>query len=216
MINQLKDKNPHLVINHISSCAFSPYGKIVKDYDLSSLIAYAENNFTIPTEGVKYEPSIPQLERLPAALEIEEQFFGGMPTQFGFTNGKSLSMDALEWHKSSELVIAVTDLVIIVGRVQDIGEVYPSQKAEIFYVPHNTAFELYATTLHYAPCSVDENGYKSIVVLPRNTNTTIPYNRADKYLWARNKWLIAHPSVSSLIREGANCVILGENITISI
>lgn len=58
--------------------------------------------------------------------------------------------------------------------------------------------EVYATTLHYAPCHTDPaNGFKVLAALPKRTNTDKPNmpikGGDDAYLWACNKWLLAHP-----------------------
>ena len=41
---------------------------------------------------------------------------------------------------------------------------------EAFLVPAGTAVEVYATTLHYAPCHVKDEGFRCVIVLPRDTN----------------------------------------------
>lgn len=63
-------------------------------------------------------------------------------------------MNALEYHRSSELDIAQTDLILLLGMQQDIenGDIYDTSKVEAFLVPAGTGVELYATTLRYAPC----------------------------------------------------------------
>jgi len=79
--------------------------------------------------------------------------------------------------------------------------------------------EVYATTLHYAPCHVSEaEGFRVAVVLPRGTNTAVPgaapLNEEDRWLTARNKWLLAH-SESSEAAQGAHIGLKGENIDIA-
>ena len=93
-----------------------------------------------------------------------------------------------------------------------------TQKCYIF-VPAGVAVEVYATTLHYAPCHVNEaEGFRVAVVLPRGTNTAapgaVPLNREDKWLTARNKWLLAHPE-SSEAAQGAHVGLKGASIDIS-
>ena len=55
------------------------------------------------------------------------------------------------------------------------------------------------------------------VVLPRGTNTEKPaianLTEEDSWLWARNKWLLAHPE-SSEADQGAYVGLTGENIDI--
>ena len=56
-----------------------------------------------------------------------------------------------------------------------------------------------------------------MVALPRDTNTERPAleprNAEDKWLWARNKWLLAHPD-SDEAAQGAYVGLKGENIDI--
>ena len=86
----------------------------------------------------------------------------------------------------------------------------------MFRAPAGTAVELYATTLHYAPpCdSAKGAGFRVAVVLPRGTNTEKPDGTGalheDKLLWARNKWLIAHPDTNEA-KQGAFVGLEGEN-----
>ena len=126
--------------------------------------------------------------------------------------------DALEYHKSSEWNLACTDLILILGREQDIDPetlCYDTSKLEAFLVPAGTAFETYATTLHYAPCGVEGAGFRLVVVLPRGTNLpleTVPAREGiDRLLFCRNKWLLAHPEAQI---DGAFNGLTGENPTV--
>ena len=85
-----------------------------------------------------------------------------------------------------------------------------------FRVPAGKLVEVYATTLHYAPCHVDaEKGFRVLVALPKGTNTEkpdiTPLTAEDQYLWACNKWLLAHPD-SAEAAAGAVAALVGENI----
>ena len=51
-----------------------------------------------------------------------------------------------------------------------------SPAASGFFVPAGTAFEMYETTLHYAPCGVDGKGFKDVIILPKGTNADITKN----------------------------------------
>ncbi len=214
MLDALRAKNTNLQIKNIDDDAFLTYGKIVKNIDMSQLVDYVSKNIPIPETGVKYVPSVSELESIPACKLIEEDFFGCMPIQVGYTNGNSQYMNALEWHKSSELVVAVTDLVVILGKLQDVKQEYLSDNAEIFYVPSGTAIELYATTLHYAPCMANPNGYKSIVVLPKNTNTPLECDVDNDFIKAKNKWVIGHPDNAAMAAFPKKQIIKGDNIFI--
>ena len=74
--------------------------------------------------------------------------------------------------------------------------------------------EVYATTLHYAPCGVDKKGFRCVVVLPKGTNYPIEQPhllKEDKRLAASNKWLLAHEEAKI---AGAFNGLKGENISI--
>ena len=208
--------NPHIKIEMINNDNFRPYGEIVEGYDYSEIIAYMEKNTEIPN-GCKYCPTVPEMEATDAAKKITAVYCGAMPAQFGYTNGTTSSLDALEYHKASELVIAVTDLIVLVAlRSEIVNKNLDVSCVKAVYVPAGTGFEMYATTLHYAPVRVYEEGYKSVVVLPKGTNYDIEKNELDPMLWGTNKWLIAHPEVESLKSKGAACWISGDNIHIAL
>ena len=140
-----------------------------------------------------------------------------MPIQIWYCNGNNKKLNAVEYHRSSVVDIAVIDLILLIGRQQDIEAdfTYDTAKIEAFYVPAGTAAELYATTLHYAPCSAGEDGFRCVVVLPRDTNLELNFTPGkdgeDKLITARNKWLIAHEDAKI---EGAFNGLKGENITL--
>ena len=88
-----------------------------------------------------------------------------------------------------------------------------------FRVPAGVLVEIYATTLHYAPCHTDpEKGFHVLVALPRGTNTAAPTIPApegeDLYLTACNKWLLPHPD-SDEAKGGAKVGLTGDNIDIA-
>lgn len=123
----------------------------------------------------------------------------------------------MEYHRNSEINVAVTDLVLLIGHQQDIepDHTYDTSKIEAFLVPAGTGIEVYATTLHYAPCHVNEGGFQCVVVLPKGTNTDLTFQTEktgeDSLMTAKNKWLIAHEDAKI---AGAFNGLKGENITI--
>ena len=121
-------------------------------------------------------------------------------------------MNATEWHTSSEINIAVTPLVLILGHIWDIenGKI-DSSKFKAFYLPAGTVVEVYSTTLHFCPCEVDENGFGCVVALPKDTNTNLEVEPQDKLLFRKNKWIIAHEENLALINRGVISGITGKN-----
>ena len=130
--------------------AFRQYGKVIKDLDVSDIIT-AMSETPCP-DDVVYEPSIESLEACKSAQSVSDSLYGGMPIQIGYCNGHNHLLNAVEYHRDSEINIAVTDLILILGKEQDITEdhTYDSSKMEAFLIPAGTTIEVYATTLHYA------------------------------------------------------------------
>ena len=205
-----------MIIHNVSDISFLPYGKVLKGYDLAPIMKAMEST-PLPEDDVIYVPSVKELEALEVAEQLRKKAYGELPIQVGYCNGNNRKLNAVEYHRSSEVDIATTDLVLLLGRQQDIEEdfTYDTSKVEAFFVPAGTAVELYATTLHYAPCTAGEgNGFRCVVVLPEGTNTELADTHQedeDKLITAKNKWLIAHEDAGI---QGAFCGLKGENITI--
>ena len=78
-----------------------------------------------------------------------------------------------------------------------------------------TVFQMYETTLHYAPCSVDGAGFQVAIVLPKGTNLPLDEKHEDwedALITAKNKWLIGHAEGG--LPEGAHIGLIGENISV--
>ena len=196
---------------------FREYGKVLTGYDTSELVE-AMKKEEMPSEGVAYEPWIDSLEACKIFGELGENAFGGMPIELGMCWGYNRSLNCLEYHRNSEINIGATDFVLLLAKQEKIidGKL-DTADVVAFEAPAGAVVEVYATSLHYAPCRVNEEGFRVAVVLPRNTNTDLEKRAEkdpeDKMLWARNKWLIAHPDASEA-GQGAYVGLVGENISI--
>ena len=203
-------------IQNVTDASFRKYGKVLEGYDFSALLK--EMKHTPVPDDVVYVPSVEELEALDVAKALQNKGFGGIPIEIGYCNGHNSKLNALEYHRSSEVNVAVTDIILFLGAEQDIEPdfTYDTSKVEAFLVPAGIGIEVYGTTLHYAPCGVDGNGFKAVVVLPKGTNTDLMTCHTksfdDKLLTAKNKWLIAHEEAGI---EGAVCGLKGENIDIA-
>lgn len=205
-------------IQAVTSPAFRKYGRIVSGIDFTELLEAMKA--TPAPDGVVYEPSVPQLEAAEGVFQaLRDRVYGGLPIQIGYCNGDNHTLNAVEYHRSSEINVACTDMILLIGMQQDIDPdtfEYDTSKMEAFLVPAGTAVEVYATTLHYAPISSDGK-FRVVVVLPKETNEPLTFTPGkegeDALLFARNKWLIAHPE-SGLEKDGAFIGLKGENITI--
>ncbi|ADL03959.1 DUF4867 family protein [Lacrimispora saccharolytica] len=206
-----------LTIKPVTDPAFRKYGKVVTGYDAGELLEKMKET-PLPDEVV-YVASVKELEELAVSKKIEKKLYGQLPIQVGYCNGHNKNMNAVEYHRNSEINVAVTDLILILGRQQDIAPdyTYDSGNMEAFLVPAGTMIEVYATTLHYAPCHVSEKGFRCVVILPKDTNTDLEpageaVNKEDRLLFAKNKWLIGHKEGG--LPEHAYIGISGENLSV--
>jgi len=203
----------------VTDPAFRAYGRIVDGYPTEGILQ-ALATTPLP-EGTAYEPRVESLHAAKDAEAVGTALFGGMPFQLGYCNGHNTKLNCLEYHRDSEFNLGTEDFILLLAKMEEIGEdgVLDTAKVRAFRVPAGVMVEVYATTLHYAPCHTDPaKGFRVLVALPANTNTDYRPapgpNAADNTLWARNKWLLAHPE-SSEAAAGAFVGLRGENIDIA-
>ncbi len=198
---------------------FAPYGKVLEGYDTKNLLKALDADTPLP-EGVAYVPSVACLECTDIFGFLQNNAYGGMPIQLGYCNGHNTKLNCLEYHRDSELNIGLYDFILLVAKEDDIidGKLETS-KVMAFKASAGQVVEVYATTLHYAPCSAAKGaGFKVVIALPKGTNYNVPsitpVNEEDKWLRAANKWLLAHKDASEA-SDGAYVGLAGDNIDIA-
>lgn len=204
-------------IYSVNDPEFKEFGKVLEGYDTKELIA-AMNAVDMPADGVAYEPWIDSLEKCSIFSKLENNAFGGMPIELGMCWGHNKSLNCLEYHRNSEINIGADDFILLLAKQEKIIDgVLDTADVKAFRAPAGAVVEVYATSLHYAPCQTADGGFRVAIVLPRNTNTDLPkgeiIDAEDKTLWARNKWLLAHAD-SAEAKQGAYVGLKGENITL--
>lgn len=198
---------------------FAPYGQVHEGYVLNGLLT-AMDAIPLPKEGTAYRPTIPELEAESVFHQFEENAYGGMPIQIGMCWGRNTKLNCLEYHRDSEFNVGTGDFILLLAKQDEIEDgMLDTAKVKAFRVPAGVLVEVYATTLHYAPCHTKAaEGFRVAVVLPRDTNGPRPeiadITAEDRLLWARNKWLLAHPD-SSEAKQGAAVRLSGPNIDIA-
>lgn len=218
MLRQLNEKNDVEILSVRDTC-FESYGRIIDGFDFSELLDYMEEQTEIPGNGNIYTASVSEMENTDIAEKVKNLIYGEMPIEIGYCNGRNTTYNGFEYHKGSEINIAVTDFMLVLGHSWEIKEnTYKIEDAKVFFVEKGTAIEMYQTTLHLSPCRVCDEGFKDIVILPRGTNTPLEKkeqclceNSEGRLLLQKNKWVIAHPEREPLIRQGAYPGLLGEN-----
>ena len=206
----------------VTDPAFRNYGRVIQNIDFSGLVE-ALKKTPVP-EDVVYEPAVASLEELPVLEELSRVAYGEMPIQIGYCNGHNVKLNALEYHRDSEINVAAWDTVLMLGLLAEVEEdhTYDTSKVKAFLIPAGTGVEIYATTLHYAPCHVEEKGFQVAIVLPRGTNYPLKgahckagkgpegADNEDALLAAVNKWLIGHPEGG--LAEGSFLGLKGKNL----
>jgi len=216
----LRRANPALPLYSVHDPAFAPYGRVLAIPDaapLSAALAATE----IPAEGNRYLASDPGLEACAALDAPRRAVFGGLDTQSGFCNGRGFTLNALEYHKGSELNYTTTGLVLLLALPEQLRDgALDTAEVAGFWLPPETAVEIFPRTLHFAPCRTDAGGFNCLVVLEKGVNA--PLDSVDpaapgeeKLLWMRGKWLLCHPD-SPQAAKGAYVGLRGENLTLKL
>ena len=208
-----------MTIYSVNDPLFAAFGQVVTGIeDAVAQILPALSKVPLP-EGTGYVPTEPLLQDLPAADVIRDHCYGGMPTQLGWYCGDNRKLNCLEYHRDSEFNLGTVDFILLLAKQEDVKDgVLDTSKVKAFLVPAGTLVEVFATSLHYAPCCAGDNkSFRVMVALPWGTNTDKPQIEAktpeDRLLWARNKWLIAHAE-SAEAADGAFVGLTGPNLEV--
>lgn len=207
-------------IYQVTDPEFAEYGKVVTGYDVQPIVDALKEHTPLP-EGTDYVAEEPALQNLEASKAIAPSLFGGLPAQFGWCNGHNTKLNCVEYHRSSEFNLGTEDFILLLGRECDITKDWKldTDTIKAFKVPAGVLVEVYATSLHYAPCHADASkGFKVLVALPQGTNVgtceTEEKSGEDKLLRMTNKWLLAHPEAPEA-KDGAWVGLEGVNIDIA-
>ena len=213
-LKELQDKNPQITLLGVDDEIFAEYGRRITGIDVTDIIV-AGKRIEFPQDGSVYEASTPAFEELSVAEQIHKECFGELPTQVGYCYGHNSLLNGWEWHISSEINIAVTDMVLILAKRSDYrdGKI-DAATAKAFFLKEGDIVEVYATSLHFCPCEVASSGFGCVVALPAGTNVPLEENAKDPLLFRKNKWLLAHVENAGLIVRGAVPGIVGPNFEI--
>ena len=221
-LEQLKKLNPELKLFSVLDKEFEElgYGHVLSLGDTAQL-AKAVAATEIPESGNVYVRSDSALESVDIMDAIKTAAFGLMPIEAGVCNGHGFTLNALEYHRCSEVNFTTTGLVLLLALPSQIHD-GRLNSADIcgFYLPPEVLIEVSPLVMHFAPCRISEDGFNCLVVLEDGTNcaidcvdTTAAGER--KLLWMQNKWMTCHPD-SPQAEKGAFQGIYGENIKLCI
>ena len=219
MLKMLRQKNPGLKLYSVLDPEFRRYGRVLNAETEELAAAMAETE--IPEEGNCYKASVPALEAVPLMKSLRRTAYGEMEIQAGYCNGRGYKLNAMEYHKCSEINFSTTGLVLLLALPEQLDDGrLDSADVVGFYLPAGILVEVFPLVMHFAPCRISEGGFNCLVVLQKGTNEALPEVDTsapgeEKLLWMRNKWMTCHPD-SPQKEKGAFVGISGENIALAI
>ena len=197
-------------IYSVNDKEFKEYGKVISG-DFSDILDVLKDT-PCPKGATVYSPSDKKLEACKSFALFQHDIYGDMPIQFGYCNGENETLNCLEYHRDSEVNLGSDDFILMLGKRSEIeDDKFDTSKVKCFFVPKGVAVEVFATSLHYAPCGIDGKPFHVLIVLPKGTNVSSARSKAEPLLWATNKWLLAHKD-SSEAKAGAYIGLVGENL----
>ena len=213
MFEKLKKLNADIPMYTIHDKKFSEYGRVI-DFDATDIVRIC-NETEMPPSGSVYKAVDDRLENADGADFLKKALMGGCGAQIGICYGYNTMLNGLEYHNCSEINIAATPMVLILGqRSQMEGSEFDSKNAVAFYLEKGDTVEVYGTSLHFCPCQTDDSGFCSVVVLSEGTNTDLDFEPTDRLLYRKNKWIICHDENQGLIDKGVYPGIHGTNYEI--
>ncbi|MBQ2614540.1 MAG: DUF4867 family protein [Clostridia bacterium] len=213
MLETLKKLNPNFPIYSIHDKEFLPYGKVLNLN--TEEIVKACDAIPMPESGSCYELKKEELESLSCAEEIKLLTAGGCAAQIGLCQGYNSLLNGLEYHKCSEINIAATPLVLLLGLTYEMEDKeYSSDKIKAFYLEKGDAVEVYGTSMHFCPCQVSDEGFRCVVGLVEGTNDLLNAPSNDPLLFKKNKFLLCHDQNEGLIAKGVYPGLHGENLEV--
>ncbi len=198
MLATLQSKNKNLTLYHVNNPMFLRYGIVHGKVNCEPLLEHL-SKLTPPTKGYQTVLADHTVTSHLDCDAFSHLYFGGQPIQAGYCMGLKNQLDVVEYHNSSEIMIALTDMIVAVGHRKDLWDDYSYQSKHIrgFYVNKGDLIELYATTLHSAPFHVHNDGFKVIRITAEGTGEPL-MKETKTPLFRRNQWLLGHPEATHL------------------
>ncbi|MCR5088600.1 MAG: DUF4867 family protein [Oscillospiraceae bacterium] len=215
----LREKNPGLPLYSVTAPEFRRYGRILAGE--TGELTEALESCAIPDEGNCYHASEPVLEKVGLMKDMKRIVFGDLAIEAGYCNGHGFKLNAMEYHKCSEVNYTTTGLVLLLALPEQLDDgKLESSDVVGFYLPAGVLVEIFPMVLHFAPCRISDEGFRCLVILEKGTNEALESVNTsaageEKLLWMRNKWMTCHPD-SPQREKGAYVGICGENLSLNI
>ena len=192
---------------------FTKYGQVINctfEKKLNNIYEKLEKN----QKGVRYLPKVDEFYSK-KVVNFFKEYLGELEIQIGICDGYNNILNALEWHKTSEVNFAFTDMILLLGDARDFKKgYYDTKKLKAFEVKKGQCFEMYANTLHFCPMAKNNQFFSNLIVLNKDTNTLLEEKTQVKELVKKNKWLVCHPDCTEYVKAGKIIGLKGKNINI--
>ena len=140
MLEMLRKKNPGLPLYCVTDPEFKRYGRVLAGE--TAELAKALDTCAIPAEGNCYQASVPVLEEVALMQDMKRVVFGDMPIEAGFCNGRGYKLNAMEYHKCSEVNFTTTGLVLLLALPEQLDDgKLDSADVVGFYLPAGVLVE---------------------------------------------------------------------------
>ncbi len=128
-------------VKQVTDTSFRKYGKILTGIDFSEIYNVLEE-MDYP-EDIEYAASFGPLEEPEFRQKLSNTLYGELSVEIGYCSGHNKMLNALEYHRSSEANVAVTDIILLLGQQSDITEdfTYDTAQLEAFFIPAGTAVD---------------------------------------------------------------------------
>lgn len=199
--------------------SFEKLGEVIgydalSEADRDMMATYYEMETEAPKVGNIYVADDANIHNLPCIDKIKA-LHPSDDVQVGYCHGNSTKVNAMEWHDSEEVIFAATDCVLYLGAAEDLMEIeghksFDTDKIVALQLKKNDCVRLWAKVLHFAPIRVNETPYKTMILLPKGTNTPLD-SKGETHLFMKNKWIIAHKDRQDLVDQGVWPGVVGIN-----
>ena len=189
-MRKLNELNPDIDMLSIEDTSFLRYGRVHRDRPVDILLASLDGRPGSRAGVLRIVLLVPTLREI----------FGCTELQVESVQGRNTRLDALEYHKCVEVVVAGTDMVALMGLVCDIAwpaGTFDVSRTRAFYVPRGTVYEVFPWCLHSTPVHVHEaEGFRCLVIQPKGAHAPIDFTPdpggEGKLMRGRNTWLISY------------------------
>jgi hypothetical protein len=146
----------------INTKNLEPYGCLRIKHDFIGARRFVEG-LQVPCSTLEHVDSEHEhLESLKAYRELSEEYFGGLPVKMGYFIGHNSNAGPYRYHKSSSILIAVSDCVLELSRMCKSPQL--AKNLVRLTLPAGTIVELYGSVIISLPMGLDNADIRMIEV----------------------------------------------------